>query len=329
MKFSPCIPIGLVALALATSRAEERPYVNDQRVPETLEDLSFIQQAVHSGLPKASEATVCLQVGEGSGTGVVVSPDGLVMTAAHVTGEVDKVLKMKFEDGTEVEGRSLGLDASRDAAMVQITKPERDDWPYVEIDTKDSCQLGDWVFALGHSGGFDKERGVVVRLGRLVKMTDSTLHSDCILIGGDSGGPLFDLTGKLVGIHSRVGMALQENMHVPTNVFTENWDQLKQGEFIGEGPFAKKPVLGNGFLGIATEANSEGGIVITVVGEDSPAEVAGLKEGDILLRANEKALSKREDLKELLQQLKVGDEIAFEVKRGEETQTITVKLSER
>lgn len=321
--------IGLLALGLTAPLVAERPYVNDQKVPETLEDLTFIQEAVHSGLPKARAATVCLQVGQGSGTGVVISPEGLVMTAAHVTAEIDKIIKLKFEDGTEVEGRTLGLDSERDAAMVQIIKPERDDWPHVEVDTNDSCQLGDWVFALGHSGGFDKERGVVVRLGRLVKMSNSTLHSDCILIGGDSGGPLFDLNGKLVGIHSRVGMALQENMHVPTSVFTDSWDELKGGEFIGEGPFAKKPVFGNGFLGIATEAHADGGVVITVVGEESPAEEAGLKEGDVLLSANETPLSKREDLKELIKQLKVGDEIVFELQRGEEKQTITVKLSER
>lgn len=321
--------IAATLCGVAALHAAERPYVNDQKVPETLEDLAFIQQAVQSGLVRAREATVCLQVGEGSGTGVVVSPDGLVMTAAHVTAEVDKVIKLKFEDGTEVEGRSLGLDAAHDAAMVQITKPERSDWPHVELDTADSCRLGDWVFALGHSGGFDKERGVVVRLGRIVKMSDFTLHSDCILIGGDSGGPLFDLNGKLVGIHSRVGQALQENMHVPTSVFLENWDQLKEGEFIGEGPFAKKPVYGNGFLGIATEAHPEGGIVITRVGVDSPAQEAGLEKGDLLLSANDKPLSTRDDLKDLLAQLKVGDEIAFQLKRGEETKTITVQLSER
>lgn len=321
--------IALAACAMTMLPAQERLYVNDQKVPEAREDLMVIQKAVQAGLPKAREATVCIQIGGGSGTGVVVSSDGLVMTAAHVSAGVKQTVKMKFEDGTEVEGLTLGLDSERDAAMIQIVKPERDDWPHVKVDKKDSCQLGDWVFALGHSGGFDKERGVVVRLGRLVKLSDSTLHSDCILIGGDSGGPLFDLNGTLVGIHSRVGMALQENMHVPCDVFIENWDRLKEGEFIGEGSYAKKPVLGNGFLGIATEANPDGGVVITQVGEDSPAAEAGLKVKDVLLTANEAPLSKREDLKELLKGLAVGDEITFELKRGDEELTIKVKLGER
>ena len=323
----------IAMIATGLLHADERPYVNDQKVPETIEDLKVIQKAVHDGLPPARAATICLQIGEegkgGSGTGVVVSPEGLIMTAAHVSGGVDKTIKIVFEDGTEAEAVSLGLDSETDAALCKIVKPERTDWPHVEIDKDDSTRLGDWVFALGHSGGFDKDRGVVVRLGRIVKLSDSTLHSDCILIGGDSGGPLFDLTGKLIGIHSRVGQVLQENMHVPSDEFIKNWDQMMGGEFIGEGPFAQKPVKGNGFIGIKTEAHKDGGIEITILGEETPAEEAGLKEGDILLSANDAQLSKREDLQNLLKELSAGQEIVFEVKRGEETQTITLTLGER
>ncbi len=321
--------LAVTSCSLGLLHAEERPYVNDQKVPETLEDLKVIQKAVHDGLDKVRAATICLQIGQGSGSGVVVSPDGLIMTAAHVSGGVDKTIKILFEDGTEAEAISLGLDSVTDAALCKIVKPERKDWPHVEIDKKDSTQLGDWVFALGHSGGFDKDRGVVVRLGRIVKLSNSTLHSDCILIGGDSGGPLFDLTGKLVGIHSRVGQVLQENMHVPSDEFIKNWDAMMGGEFIGEGPFAQKPVKGNGFLGFASESHDGEGIKVTRVGEETPAAEAGIKEGDILLTANETKLSKREDLKEVLKDLSVGDDVVFEVKRGEKTETITVKLGER
>lgn len=325
------LAIAMVATGLL--HADERLYVNDQKVPESIEDLKVIQKAVRDGLPAARAATICLQIGEegkdGSGTGVVVSPDGLIMTAAHVSGGVDRTIKILFEDGTEAEALSLGLDSETDAALCKIVKPERDDWPHVEIDRKDSTQLGDWVFALGHSGGFDKDRGVVVRLGRIVKLSNSTLHSDCILIGGDSGGPLFDLTGKLVGIHSRVGQVLQENMHVPSDEFIRNWDQMMKGEFLGEGPFAQKPVKGNGFLGFASEAHEDGGIRITRVGEGTPAAEAGLKEGDVLLKANETPLSKREDLQELLKEMSAGQEITFEIKDGQETKIITLTLGER
>ncbi len=123
--------------------------------------------------------------------------------------------------------------------MIRITDPGT--WPFVEIDKSQSTKLGDWVFALGHSGGFDKERGIVLRPGRIVRIADQSLQSDCILIGGDSGGPLFDMTGRLIAIHSRVGAQLVVNMHVDIKVFKEKWNALLNSEFLGDGPFAKKP----------------------------------------------------------------------------------------
>ena len=93
---------------------------------------------------------------------------------------------------------------------------------------------------------------------------------------------LFDLTGKLVAIHSRVGQQLQVNNHVPMKVYLDHWNGLMKGEFIGEGPFAKKPVKGSGFLGLATETRPEGGLRVTKVGDKTPAKKAGVKEGDVL-----------------------------------------------
>jgi serine protease Do len=197
------------------------------------------------------------------------------------------------------------------------------------MDRENSTVLGDWVFALGHSGGFDKARGSVVRLGRLVRIADVTFQSDCILIGGDSGGPLFDLSGKLVGIHSRVGQQLQMNMHVPMSVFLENWDSLNKAEFIGDGPYAKKPEKGKGFLGLASETRPEGGLRVTKVGNKSPAETGGVKEGDILLKLNGTKLETRDQLKELLKEMAAGDELKLELERDGKPQTLTFNLDER
>lgn len=80
-------------------------------------------------------------------------------------------------------------------------------------------RVGDWVFALGHGGGLDRKRGPMVRLGRVVSLKDGVIQTDCKLIRGDSGGPLFNLDGKLIGIHSRVGSGLEDNLHVPMKDF--------------------------------------------------------------------------------------------------------------
>lgn len=307
--------------------ADGRLYVNDKKAPENRKDLEAIQSALQKALPKARSATVCIDLGEGSGSGVIVSEDGLVLTAAHVAQGVKKKTTVVMEDGTRHPAETLGLVADKDAAMIRILDPGK--YPFVEIDRGNGTMLGDWVFSLGHSGGFDKERGSVVRIGRLVRVAGDTFQSDCMLIGGDSGGPLFDLSGKLVGIHSRVGLKLPENMHVPMHVFLENWDGMSKGEFIGEGPFAKKPEKGTGFLGLASEARKEGGLRVTKVGNKTPAETAGIKEGDVLLKLNGGKLESREQLQTMLREMAAGDELTFELERDGKTKTLTLNLGER
>lgn len=319
----------LLALAAVSSGAlhgGKRPYVNDLPAPESRKDLGVIQKAVVEALPGARAATVAIEIKEGSGTGVIVSPDGLVLTAAHVSGGVGKKVTVILEDGTKLKATTLGLQSETDAAMIQIE--DEGTWPFVEIDRDSSLRLGDWVFSLGHAGGFDKERGAVARIGRIVRMAHSTIQSDGVLIGGDSGGPLFDLSGRLVGIHSRVGRVLEENNHVPMSEFLENWDALKGNEFIGEGPFAKKPVKGSGFIGIATESHPRG-LKVTKVGADTPAEQAGLEEGDVILSFNGRNLKSRGELQDELKEMATEDEVVLEIERGDETKTLTFNLGAR
>jgi serine protease Do len=318
----------MIALLLCgLMRLNAREAVNDLTAPESRKDLETIQKSVERVIPQARAATVCIEIDEGSGTGVIVSEDGLVLTAAHVATRVNKKATVILEDGTRLKAKTLGLVADKDAAMVQIL--DKGTYPFVEIDRAESTRLGDWVFSLGHAGGFDKERGSVVRLGRLVRIAGATFQSDCMLIGGDSGGPLFDLSGKLVGIHSRVGQQAQVNMHVPLAEFVANWDGLINGEFIGEGPYAEKPEKGNGYLGLATNSISDGGLIVTKVGLKSPAELAGIKNGDVLLKLNEVHLEKREQMQEMLKNLSAGDEVTFEIKRAGKFKIITFNLGER
>lgn len=316
-----------VGLMLAGVALAERPYFNDKRVPENRHDLEQIQQALMKSLPGARQATVCIDLGEGSGSGVIVSAEGLVLTAAHVAGGVGKPVTIIMEDGRRLKAETLGVLATTDAAMVKIT--EEGPFPFVEMEKETAPRLGDWVFSLGHSGGFDKTRGSVVRLGRLVRSTETTFQSDCKLIGGDSGGPLFDINGRLVGIHSRVGVVLDQSMHVPMKEFVSNWDGLLAGKFIGEGPFAEAPVKGMGFLGVGTEPTGTAGLTVTKVGKDSGAEAAGIKVGDVLLRLDGEAIDAKEKLTSLVFEHFPGDKLVFVVLRDAAEMEITVTLGEK
>ncbi|WP_411827374.1 S1C family serine protease [Luteolibacter sp. AS25] len=304
--------------------------LNSKKAPESEADLLSIQEALQEAIPKAKAATVCVDLGNGTGSGVIVTEDGLVMTAAHVSTGVGKLVTIIMPDGTRLEATSLGLVADVDAALIQITEklPGDKKFPVVEINRDNDTKLADWIFSLGHSGGFDQARGAVARIGRLVRVANSTFQTDGTLIGGDSGGPLFDMDGRLIGIHSRVGPQLPVNMHVPVGQFLENWDGMLASEFIGEGPFAAKPEKGKGFLGIITE-KAEGGILVTKVGKNSPAESAGIFEGDLLVSLDGEQLESREGLQDALAEMVAGNLLVFEVIRDGKNETIEVRLGSR
>ena len=330
MKFLPVGRLFAVLLAVGSGWAGaevERHYFNDLAAPESVEDLVNIENALKSNLPKTRAATVCLELGEekGSGSGVIVSPDGLILTAAHVSGGVNRTIEAVMEDGTRYPVRTLGLISNTDAAMAQIEG--EGPFPFVEVDRENTTRLGDWVTSLGHSGGFDEERGVVVRLGRLVRMAQRTWQTDGTLIGGDSGGPLFDLHGRLIGIHSRVGKVKGENLSVPMSNFVENWQAMLDGEFVGDGPFAKRL---SGFLGVQLKEDEKSGEVsITELVEDQAAAKAGLLAGDVLLKVGEEKIENIEGLQTSMKELSEGDTVSLTYRRDDKEQAIELKLGGR
>lgn len=327
----------LTCFSVSSVRLPARPYFNDQEVPESLEDLVNIQKALKNNLERARLATVCLEIdGGGSGSGVIVSEDGLILTAAHVTAGVDREMTVIMEDGKKYHGVSLGLQSSSDAAMFQIT--DSGPFPFIDIDQDDSYRLGDWAFSLGHSGGFDEERGINVRIGRVTFQADTTIQSGCMLIGGDSGGPLFDLNGNLIGIHSRVGQSKEESMHVPIREFQRHWDQMLDWEFIEGGNFAQKGEDGSGFLGVVAEVSSDAALKISQVYQKSAATDAGLKQGDVITSMEVKRLNislKKDELTtpqdfyDVLEQLGSGDSLRLEWMSGGEAHQKTILLGER
>lgn len=262
--------------------------------------MASLQKQVQQVALASTAATVALVSDGGeTGSGVIVSPQGLILTAAHVVGG-DEMMRVVFADGRVVKGRVLGANFTRDAAMVQIMGGGT--YPYVELGESDALHVGDFVVALGHSKGFDPERRAPIRMGRLC--TDGRqrfLISECTLIGGDSGGPLFDLSGKLVGIHSSIGPMLKINNHVPVSVFRKDWDKLLSGRHWGQlglHPMAdpESAVLGFAMMDVL----GVDGVVVEDVVVNSPADEAGIRPGDVITHMDNRGLrSMRDMLREL------------------------------
>ena len=195
---------------------------------------------------------------------------------------------------------------------------ENEDLPmfdYLDMGVSQQLNDGQWVIAVGHPGGLDKDRGMVLRVGRIINQRDTALRSDCTLVGGDSGGPLVDMNGNVIAIHSRIGGRIQDNIHVPVDVFSDTWDELSQGLKIGE----------RGKLGLSM--NSDSNIVSRVV-KKGPADKAGINEGDIITAVNAKRVSNKQEFAKALKGSVPYEKVNITVKRGSRELDLEVMLAD-
>jgi len=203
-----------------------------KQIPETIEDLRLMEKQVQAVLERVSPSTVGVIVGPGQGSGVIVSADGLVLTAGHVSKNPGDDALIILSNGKQYKAKSLGRNGALDSGMIKITSGGP--FPFVEMASNAKVKTGDWCIAVGHPGGFRPNRGLVTRVGRVLFNSNSLMRTDCALVGGDSGGPLFDMQGRVIGIHSRIGNKLiTENIHVPIDTFHQTWDRLVKGEAWG------------------------------------------------------------------------------------------------
>lgn len=175
----------------------------------------------------------------GMGSGVLVSEDGLILTAAHVIMEPGAELLILMPDGSRLEGIALGLDHDVDAGMARVSF----DGPtaFLPLAQADHAKVGDWCLAVGHAGGILIDRAPPVRLGRILHIHEADdleffggITTDATVISGDSGGPLVNLQGEVIGIHSNIGMHVTENRHVPIDAYLDRWDDLLAGLDLSE-----------------------------------------------------------------------------------------------
>lgn len=341
--------------------------------PLFAETLKERQSKVLEVVARARPAVVCIQsrsgAAMGSGSGVIVSGDGLILTAAHVVdgaggdGKAPGEVVVVLNDGREVKAKVLGRDRNRDAAMCKILQGT--EWAHVEMAKAETVSQGEWCIAMGHPGGFDPQRGAPVRVGRLWQNNDKAYYrSDCTVSGGDSGGPLFDLDGRVIGIHSSISMDLSENRHVPIGVFHDDWDRLLKGDVWGnmnkllsgsedltpkdkpkDKPKAEekpapptqpaprepapqpsaKPAV---WLGIVMDV-IDGNVTVTEVADGSPAQKAGVELEDVITKIDGKAVGGTGDVAARVRSASVGDSISLTVLRGGKEQDLSIKLAER
>lgn len=282
-------------------------------VPESLPQLIEMERQQQIIAARASACTVNVSIGPAQGCGVIVTGTGYILTAAHVGMRPGKNATVTFSNGRTASATTLGMNRKVDAGLMKINEGQNNGlpWPHASLGRSEGLRTGMWCIASGHPGGYDRERGPVMRVGRILRVNEGSIVTDCALIGGDSGGPLFDLSGKLIAVHSRIGNDVADNLHIPIQHYDESWDRLTASEAWGylEG---FKPVLG-----ISGRFNHENAQVFGVK-VDSPAEVAGIKVGDVIEQFGDVAISDFESLTAAISDTMPGERVQIWIKRGGE-----------
>ena len=288
---------------------------------ESVGELLKIQAQVQSKLDIVSRAVVAVESSDGAASGVIVSADGLVMTAAHVTSSPGRVISLILADGRKVGCKALGLDKWTDAAMMRIDGDKKD-WPHVTLcrDLR-MAKPGTWCFGLGHPGGYDAKRGPVLRVGKILKQTPNRLQTDCVLMGGDSGGPLFNLDGEVIGIHSQIWEQRDQNVHVSVAPFLRGWESLKKSQIVRTWSTGA-----GGWLGVHTQISAAAELEVAEVAKDSPAARAGLLTGDVIVTLDGEKMLDQPQFSSAISSRANGEKISLQVKGKAGPRVIEVKL---
>lgn len=321
-----CLSIGTGALTAQETKAEESTRLEkllSGEPPETIQDLKAMQERFRSLATKLVPCTVGLRVGGAQGSGVIISEDGYVLTAGHVSGQAGRTVTVILHNGKQLKGKTLGADLQLDAGLIKIE--DKGEWPYAEMGKSKDLGRGQWCVCIGHPGGYRPERSAPVRVGRILDNRANGIRTDCMLVGGDSGGPLFDTQGKIIGINSRIGASARSNLHAPIDAFTKGWDRMVKSETWGGNQQSSGPTRGGPWLGVTSDPNADNA-KIGKVSENSPAAKAGIKAGDIITRFDGKDINSFQDLSRLVKQKKPGDEVEVAVLRADQTLKLKLKL---
>ncbi|MGI9301251.1 MAG: DegQ family serine endoprotease [Gammaproteobacteria bacterium] len=270
--------------------------------------------------------------GNGIGSGFIISPDGFILTNAHVVRNADEII-VGLDDRRQWKAELVGEDRHSDVAVIKV---DAENLPTVKIGDSDELKVGQWVLAIGAPFGFDytATQGIVSALARNLPSETYVpfIQTDVALNPGNSGGPLFDLDGYVVGINSQIysrsGGYQGLSFAIPINIAMNVADQLKTTGHVSRG------WLGVTIQGLSRElAGSFGldtpkGALVAEVSADSPAARAGIKPGDIIIEFNGRQVAESGDLPALVGATPAGKSVDLTVLRNGKERTLQVEIAE-
>jgi serine protease Do len=268
----------------------------------------------------------------GQGSGFIVSADGIILTNAHVVRDAQEVV-VKLTDRREFRAKVLGSDPKTDVAVLKI---EAKDLPIVKLGSTQDLRVGEWVLAIGAPFGFENSvsAGVVSAKGRALPDESFVpfIQTDVAVNPGNSGGPLFNTRGEVVGINSQIfsqtGGYQGLSFAIPIDVAQRVRQQVVSGGKIQHARLGVTVQEVNQGFADSFKLERPAGALVANVEAGGPAAKAGLKSGDVILKFNDQAIVASSDLPALLGQATPGETARLEIWRQGKLEQLTAKLGD-
>ncbi|KEO85403.1 protease [Erythrobacter sp. JL475] len=274
------------------------------------------------------------------GSGFIISADGYVVTNNHVVSPDNRArleeITITMPDGTEYEADLVGADAASDLAVLKIRS--NNTFPFVEFGDSSQTRVGEWVVAIGNPFGLGGTvtSGIVSAVYRNTGQGgayDRYIQTDASINRGNSGGPLFDMRGNVIGINNAIfspsGGSVGIGFAIPAEIAAPIVEQLRKGQEIERGYLGVNLQPMNDDLAASLGLQRNRGEIVQVVTEDSPAQRAGLKAGDIIVSVNGREVSSDQTVSFLVANLAPGESVPVEVLREGRRLTINTTLGKR
>lgn len=260
----------------------------------------------------------------GLGSGVIVSPEGYILTNNHVIEEADEI-QVFFNDGRKAPAKVIGTDPDSDLAVLKV---EMDKLPTIVLGNSDSLQVGDQVLAIGNPFGVGQTvtSGIVSALGRNqlgINTFENFIQTDAAINPGNSGGALVDTNGNLLGIntaiYSRSGGSMGIGFAIPVATAKQVLEDIVKDGKVTRGWIGVEPNDLSAELAETFDVKTKEGVIITGVLQNGPAAQAGIRPGDVIVSIAGKPVPDVTQLLSLVSSLKPGTEASFVVQRKDET----------
>jgi serine protease Do len=269
-----------------------------------------------------------------TGSGFILSEDGYVLTNHHVVEEADEII-VAMSDRREREATLIGADPVSDLALLKI---EASDLPVVKVGQSESLQVGEWVMAIGSPFGFELSvtAGIVSAKGRSLPDDRGNyvpfIQTDVAINPGNSGGPLFNLKGEVVGINSQIftrsGGFMGLSFAIPMDIAMEVVEQLKDKGSVSRGWLGVQIQRVDRDLAESFGLDRAAGALVTRIFADSPAEAAGVKEGDIIVEFGGRSIDLSSDLPHVVGRFKAGTIADIKIVREGRSEMLEVVVGE-